>query len=237
MSSRTVLIHYHLFKNAGSSVDHILRANFGDRWLTAEFPLQNGDNSQLLGEWIASSPEAVAFSSHTAMGPLPDLPGIRIVPIVFLRDPVARILSAYQFERRQDQDTWGSRLAKSTDFEGYVRERLNRPKDRQCRNFQTWRLAAFRPGPEPEGERALAALEDVGPVGVVEQFGLSMQRIGQRIAEAYPTFFTLTTHRNRTTGRDNPEIGADLMHLLREANADDAALLDWARSLLAVSGR
>nr|WP_029249710.1 hypothetical protein [Microbulbifer agarilyticus] len=30
---RKLILHYHLFKNAGSSIDEILKRSFGDSWL------------------------------------------------------------------------------------------------------------------------------------------------------------------------------------------------------------
>jgi len=39
--ARTILIHYHLFKNAGTSLDAVLKENFGDKWITREFDRKN----------------------------------------------------------------------------------------------------------------------------------------------------------------------------------------------------
>src|SRR5690606_24093891 len=131
---RVVILHYHLFKNAGTSVDRILEYNFPGRWVTAEFKRKPGPlgNSDLVAKWIVDNPEAVAFSTHTAWGPIPEKPGVRLISVLFLRDPIERIRSAYRFERQQQADTFGARLAKEHDFEGYVRARLAIPNDRQC---------------------------------------------------------------------------------------------------------
>ncbi|MEP4699508.1 MAG: hypothetical protein ABJZ79_00005, partial [Parasphingorhabdus sp.] len=85
--TRTILLHYHLFKNAGTSVDHILKANFGDRWVTREFLTNRQDNSAEVAAWIEATPDAVAFSTHTAVGPIPDVPGVRVLSVMMLRDP------------------------------------------------------------------------------------------------------------------------------------------------------
>src|SRR5262249_29168921 len=45
-AQRCVLIHYHLFKNAGSSIDAILQQNFSDRWISLEFPARRGTNQE-----------------------------------------------------------------------------------------------------------------------------------------------------------------------------------------------
>jgi hypothetical protein len=51
-TERTIILHYHLFKNAGTSVDAILKRNFGDKWVTSEFPPMGGNNTALVEEWI-----------------------------------------------------------------------------------------------------------------------------------------------------------------------------------------
>ncbi|RMF37241.1 MAG: hypothetical protein D6754_09885, partial [Alphaproteobacteria bacterium] len=162
--TRTVILHYHLFKNAGTSLDEVLKRNFADRWVTREFDgLPASDNHRAVACWLAGSPEAVAFSSHTAMGPVPRLPGTRIHAIMFLRDPLDRIRSAYAFERTQDYDSPGTRIARRTDFAGYVRERLDAPRERFCRNFHCHRLAAFCRDPQlSEPERARQGMERLG---------------------------------------------------------------------------
>ncbi len=142
---KSIILHYHYFKNAGTSVDAVLQQNFPGQWLTAEF--DGMENHIAVADWICAHPEAAAFSSHTAQFPLPEIADLRIVPIVFLRHPLDRIRSAYAFEKKQVSDNYGAKLAKQTDFSGYIRTRLDNPHDLQCRNFQTFRLARAVPGP------------------------------------------------------------------------------------------
>ena len=230
--SRTVILHYHLFKNAGTSVDHILQQNFPERWVTAEFPPNGGDNSALIADWIRDTPDAVAFSTHTGLGPVPEIDGVTVISLILLRDPIRRIRSAYRFERNQDADTWGAELAKAHDLEGYVRARLDRMGDRQCRNFQTHRLASLVPGHGPELDRAIAGLDAVSVFGLVEEFDAALQRVAARIRGAFPGFFWEPVQANRTS--PPPETPGDrrIDALLTEANADDLALWTAARQRL-----
>ncbi|MCW1933126.1 hypothetical protein [Pararhodobacter zhoushanensis] len=232
---RTVILHYHLFKNAGTSVDSIFQANFGERWVTREFPAMDGNNTSLVKTWIEETPEAVVFSSHTAAGPLPQIPGVQIIPILFLRDPIARIESAYAFERVQQAETWGAELARTHDLGGYVDARLARLGDRQCRNFQAARLAAFFPGPEGEVERAtkaLALLNQTGVVGIVEDFDTSLARINARLQGLYPQFQGVSAHKN-VTSKEKNAISPALRSQLNSANADDFTLLRAAKEMIA----
>jgi hypothetical protein len=223
--TRTIILHYHLFKNAGTSVDAILRRKFGDRWVTREFPPIEGNNTPLVEDWIAQTPDAVAYSSHTMMGPVPQVAGARVITFVLLRDPIERIKSAYRFERQQDADTWGARLAKEHDFEGYVRARLAQPGDRQCRNFQTHRLAGLMPGAGPELERAERALDALTIVGQVERFDQAIADLATALAPAIPDFSPETVTRNQSHAPADVDI-SPVAETLAQANVDDLALIE-----------
>ena len=223
---RTIILHYHLFKNAGSSVDAILKRNFPGKWVTREFPRAPGGNTPLVENWIREMPDAIAFSSHTMVGPIPQVDGVRIVPLMLLRDPIERIKSAYRFERTQVADTWGAQLAKEHDFEGYVRARLARYGDRQCRNFQTARLASLIPAPGTELERAKGALQALTVVGRVEAFGEAMVRLAADLARAYPSFAYAAVKANTSAGKEPVEVPEGFATALADANELDYAMLD-----------
>lgn len=223
---RTIILHYHLFKNAGTSVDAILKRNFAGKWVTREFPQMGGNNTPLVEQWIRDTPEAIAYSSHTMMGPIPKIEGVRVISFMLLRDPIERIKSAYRFERTQAADTWGARLAKEHDFEGYVRARLARPGDRQCRNFQTYRLASMAPGEGTELERAKKALEELTVVGRVEEFGVALERLGSEVAMFATHFKVDTVMSNSSRGRDAVTLTDDMLGVLRSENGHDRALFN-----------
>jgi hypothetical protein len=218
---RTIILHYHLFKNAGTSVDAILKRNFPGKWVTREFPIKGENNTALVEDWIRGTPEAVAYSSHTMMGPIPQVAGVRVISFMLLRDPIERIKSAYRFERTQQADTWGAKLAKEHDFEGYVRARLARPGDRQCRNFQTYRLASLMPGEGTELERAKRALGALSVVGRVEAFDAAMGRL----KAAYPGFKYQAVKANTSAGKDGVEVSGETAKDLQATNAEDLSIL------------
>ena len=224
MPERTIILHYHLFKNAGTSFDRILKENFPGRWVTREFSTKDSLNTEQVEDWIRSETRAVAFSSHTMLGPLPKVDGVRILSVLFLRDPVARIVSAYNFERHQQADTFGAQLARQHDFEGYVRSRLATKGDRQCRNFQVSRLAAFVPGPEAELERASAALDLLTFVGRVEDFSNSVAGLSERIAPHFNNFVARSIHVN-ISERSAVPLDPGVVALLEQNNGDDRMLL------------
>lgn len=226
---RTIILHYHLFKNAGTSLDKILKDNFGSKWVTKEFPHKGGNNTPEVETWIAETPDALAFSSHTMLGPLPMVDGVRVIPIMLLREPIARIRSAYQFERNQKADTWGANLAKEHDFEGYVRARLARESDRQCRNFQTSRLAATMPGNDSEFSRALLAAEvlhTVGVLGTVANFDKAISDLAVRSATAFPELEMQSARENTSKRKAEDGSIAELELLLEQSNRLDSVIYD-----------
>ena len=235
---RQVILHYHLFKNAGTSLDHILQENFQNQWVTREFDAERPNNTHRVKQWITDTPNAVAFSSHTMIGPLPQIENIDVVPIMMMRDPIERIVSAYHFERRQHAKTRGARLAKTHSLEGYVKARLAQPGDQQCRNFQTARLASMVPGCGSERARACAACDLIqkrGILGLVAEFDTAIGALKDKIAQTFPNFSIHQIRANASPAAAREPLTATLHQLLTDANADDFALLRHAQSRLQIT--
>lgn len=182
--TRRVVFHYHLFKNAGTSVDKILKDSFPDKWATREFKYKSIHTANPGVEtWISENPEIIAFASHTARLPVPEIENTEIFPVIFVRHPLLRIYSGYIFETTQDADTPGSRLAKANDFPEYLDKRMKRPKDATARNFQATRIAnLFKPADGTLEARAMRALEILPFLGLVEQFEPSMSTLKRVLA-------------------------------------------------------
>jgi len=229
-SSGVVVLHYHLFKNAGTSVDEILKHNFGPRWAAEEFRAGGKrSNVAAVATYLRDRPNLLALSSHTALLPTPDLEERKVIPLIFIRHPVDRLRSAYAFERKQEADTLGARLAKENDFAGYLRALLKNPTHRQGRNFQALRLS-FNEPPESgsEEDRALKALRSLDFVGLVEAFDKSLERLVDLLRCHFPRFKGINVHKNATHTRKDAlddrlcdlrsEIGVDLYDELMAAN-------------------
>jgi len=232
---RTLIFHYHLFKNAGTSVDEMLRKNFGARWVQQEFLVPRRANAAAVVGFLSAASHLDAVSSHTALLPAPKIAGVDIFPILFVRHPIDRLRSAYEFERNQHADTLGARLAKEYDFAGYLRELLKNKRHRQVRNFQTLRLSHAEPTRNgSEAERAARALSRLPFVGLVEDFDVSLARLERLLRAHFPDFKAEKTHRNisrpRAVNLDEriaaieARLGTDLYAEICDANADDMAL-------------
>ena len=244
---KAIVAHYHLFKNAGTSVDAILAKNFGSAWQKIEFPrIPQQSNSSLVRQWLFENPEISAFSSHTALFPLPKIDRICLIPIVFLRHPIARLHSVYKFERKHRKIINDSiKLAKEYDFAGYLNHRLDRVGDRSCRNFQTYRFSWLGSETEsglPELERALKGLNALAIVGIVEEFDLSMEYYRKEICRFYSTFTLESVHKNITSQRNlslaekldtiRSSLDRATYQRLLDCNRDDLQLYEAAKRKL-----
>ncbi len=184
-ATRQIIVHYHIFKNAGSTVDHLLQNNFGKAWLA--FDGQQAHSRippEELASFIQEHPEAKAISSHNAILPAPTIPGITIAPIVFLRHPIDRVRSIYDFERHQGLTTGpvsrGADHASRLNFEDYMRWRFDSSRNGVTHNHHTaWLLHHPRFNrleiQAKDFDQAVQTLEALPFFGLVERFEESLE--------------------------------------------------------------
>ncbi len=219
MPRRRLLLHYHIFKNAGTSVDSILKQNFPVSWVGVEFSESPHLHPDAIRRFILDNPAVSAISSHTVSCPPPAIDCLDILPVIFVRHPIDRLRSAYEFERAQDADTFGARLAKEVDFVGYVQRRWDKPGDRAARNLQAHRLARVLPnGSDDERTAALEALDRLPFVGLVEAFDRSVERLQSLARLLFPEFRGHKVWKNAT--RDTTPPLAARLKTIREDVGD-----------------
>lgn len=244
MADRNVIIHYHLFKNAGSSVDTILQHNFGDAWVEIEGPDRKVLTSAMMRDYIINNTEKKAISSHSAVIALPKICGVNIFPILFYRHPIDRIRSAYDFERVQTVETPSARVAKEGDFNQYLAWRLASPTMSQISNFHMMRLKDFK-GPvkntQPQlfRRRAIQALKALPFVGLVERFDESMTEFEKLIHPFFPEFEAISAKSNMLSDPKaaidvklkafEQKIGQNTYFNLLKLNATDLELYDFVK--------
>lgn len=243
---REILVHYHLFKNAGSSVDGWLAQYFGPDWgkLEAATPWGRLDDQTLRAHLLAR-PSLRALSSHQARPPGPVDRFFRIHPVLFLRDPIDRAGSVYEFERGlPPKSSPGAAMANSRDFPTYVDWRLEEGDGGTLCNFQTLFLG-WREGDSSSDQavvRAASLLQSLPCVGVVEHFDLSIARYSRALApffgEMPPPGAMLNRNPERNRERqDRVEairqvLGSRRFERLLEGNALDIELHARATSRL-----
>lgn len=207
---RNIIIHNHLFKNAGSTFDWALANNFGDSFLDHRDDAAMVRGADYLGPFLAEHPELKAISSHHLKFPLPDLANCRFFPVVFMRHPLDRVGSVYAFERKQDSDSLGARMAKKMSFNEYVQWRMRPDVPITIRNFQTARcldvpdaIKTFitRELREEDYINAREQLEKIQLVGVVDLYDESMVLFEHVLKPFFPRIDLSYVKQNITKGR------------------------------------
>lgn len=231
MKRRKIILHYHLFKNAGTSIDAALKDAFGEeKWVTKEFPKNPQKNINEVKQWIVDNPEAICFSSHTAFLPIPKIDSVEVFPVIFLRNPLDRVVSAYYFEKKQNSKNFGAVLAKHTDLEGYINVRLSLPKDRQCKNFQTHRLSMAVSDPNmDELNKAYKAIQQLPFIGIVENFNDSILNLSKKLSLFFKKEIILPPKKKNISKKENKGnaiISDKLKKSFFSENMDDIRILD-----------
>ncbi len=117
---RYVICHYHLFKNSGTSFDELLQKNYGDQFCAFDGPFPFFKISQDELSRVIRNVDAVAYSSHQISLPVPASLEFQALPAVFIRHPLLRIRSIYQFGKKSPEATSGGRDAGDMAFEQWV---------------------------------------------------------------------------------------------------------------------
>ncbi len=241
---RKVIVHYHLFKNAGSSIDALLAESFGEKWL----PFDPDEKSAVLSanylaQVIESNPDKIAFSSHCIVPPLPK-GDFEVFPIVVLRDPISRVMSAYLFEWQKQINADKPRGTLSD----YIQDKFDNPRANAIEDFQTIRLAVTDADKRTpflnrhdelilnDAKRFIASLPTFS---LVEDFETSMTLLENYLKPHFPGMFFSNQVRNTTQDTSVPMherhekirdlIGTDSYEELIRRNQLDIKLYAYAQ--------
>ncbi len=244
---RIVIIHNHLFKNAGTTIDFALRRNFGEGFVDHRDDDNMRKGAAYLGPYLSENPWIRAVSTHHLTLPLPSLDKVLLPQIVMLRDPIERVTSVYNFERRQTEATTpGALFATQHDLKEYVQWRMNPDVGNTIRNFYISRCLPPRkfkkkPFTAEEFERACAFLRSVPLLGLVERFDESMVLMEEFLREYIPeidlSYIPQNVGQKRKSAGERrellkQELGEELFQELQEKNREDIALYELGKSLL-----
>jgi hypothetical protein len=235
-----ILFHYHIFKNAGTSVDFALQKFFGAR--CAVFEGLHAHDILLpsaVANFLEANPEVRAVASHLAR---PPVPFDHVKPIVFLRHPLLRAKSVYEFTRRDRNQPFFD-IASKKSFVEYLEWAFSgAPGGVVVRNYQVIHLsnASFcaegilsAKATEADLKQAIKVVSDFPAIGLVESFVRSM-RLFEKIYEPFFLGLQLSVvHKNKTaTSRSIPDAEAELppgiLEEFRMQNSYDYQLYDYA---------
>lgn len=223
---RFVVLHYHIFKNGGSTIDYALRRSFGDAFVDLH---GEHDDARLFAQdivaLVGADPSIRAVSSHHTRYPKPHAHGFVFYDICFVRHPLSRIRSLYSYGRTLDPAHWLAQLALAHDEGGFIAH-LVRYLPYMLTDVQINHLvngAAFARAAGPQDLRAaLAILEDMSVPGVVELFDESLTAAEFFLGPCFPQIDFAYVAQNvsapdghRPSGRD------DILDVCRAAWGND----------------
>jgi hypothetical protein len=187
---RFVILHYHIFKNAGSTIDYALSRNFGEGFV--EFHGVHDDavlSADDVYPLVSSDLSIRAITSHHLRYPKPAMRGIHFIDVCFIRHPLDRIRSLYHYGRKQDPDTWLGGLAQQYDEAGFIAHLVEHAphaiNDVQV-NFLVNGSFYARPPGAADRDEACAIVERVCALGVVDLFDASMVAIERYLKPMFP---------------------------------------------------
>jgi hypothetical protein len=246
---RDILLHVHIFKNAGSAIDRSLRESFGTRFKVIDpVEINRAFGRADLVEAVLAEPGIAAVASHQIRFPFSNSRRLRIHPIIFLRHPLLRVQSIYDYERmdgRNDTSTAPHTIAANAmDFPEWIEWCLSEiRRSGPVANFQTRICGLTANGSTrdhwgvPVGlvsyQEAVAQLR-TAHVGIVEDFERSIARIERRLRDYFPELILSSYVENaslaaqviteRSVDRVEEALGRDLFARLCEANRYDLML-------------
>jgi len=203
------IVHYHIYKNAGSSVDNAIKQSFGnDHLLELDKDVRYRQSAHfdkaLIESIIAEGTDYVAFSAHKMTPTVHLSEKNSFLPIVHVRHPLLRAASVYRYEKKRPDEKPGKEFAKQLDFPEWLQWSLNQDNYIESRNYQTTLLSI--PDVETESstssniclDRVKQRLESIPIVGVVEYFSESCRYYDAYIGRHFPEFKMSGAHANKT---------------------------------------
>ena len=240
-SPRKVILHAHIFKNAGTSIDNILQHNFQSKFIDhRESDQLAAGKQQYLEEFLRRHPGILAFASHHLPLPLTSTQEFEFSIVMMLRHPVVRASSAYRFERNQRVDNRSADAAKRYNFADYVRWHLDLGSKMFFNYFIRYCTSTIL---EPLSEElrlkyALLESERFSLLGIVEQFDKSMSVMQQNLAKNNINLTLIESKKNVTDqssggleeklARIEAEVGEELFSILYEHNKEDLLFYEHA---------
>lgn len=245
--TRHVLVHFHVFKNGGSTIEAILDREFGSRFATVHGSHASSSLDSLdVAAFLDAHPEMAAFSSHHVRYPLPDIRRTVLFDCCFFRHPLDRLQSVYSYLRAEPPDLGIDdpilRLAQSTRPREFMMK-LIEEAPHFVGNAQTLLIAsggAFtRPLDESDLARALESVRRMALPGVVENFDESLVAAEHFLGPAFPRLRLHYVARNvtrpvvRGLGQRLDELkglwGGDVYEQLLRLNRLDLELWRYAK--------
>jgi hypothetical protein len=243
--SRHVLIHFHMFKNGGSTIETILEREFRGRYATVHGShAASALDADDLASFLDAHPDVAAVSSHHARYPLPSIRRTVLFDCCFLRHPLDRLQSVYTWLRaRPESSDPVMTLARSAGPREFM-TRLMEDTPHLVGNAQTLLLANggvfTRPMDDTDLSQAKEVLRRMALPGVLVMFDESLVTAEHFLAPAFPDLrlhylaqnVTRPAQRNIEHRLEELRVlwGADVYQELVRLNRLDLELCEYAEN-------
>ncbi|HEY6233468.1 MAG TPA: hypothetical protein VIW69_00015 [Candidatus Elarobacter sp.] len=238
---RRVILHYHIMKNAGTTIESILAREFDDAFYSVHRRENEGTiDADAIADILAAKPSAVALTSHHFAFPRPEIPFTSIVDCCPIRHPLDRLESLHRYLSRIEPVDAVSALATNSEAPAFLRTLLERFPN-YVQNVQTIAIAngtRFRSLSDRDFATADAVVQKSGLHVVVDRLDESLT-VGEYFLR--PVFAGLRLHyvsqnitqeRGMTLGERQERLcarlDATLLQELRAANEFDMRLYETA---------
>lgn len=209
---RFVILHYHLFKNAGSTIENMLDRNFGERFYRLDTADRDGRlSNDVLLSYLKDNRQIQAISSHHLRHPVPAAQGFLFFDLCFFRDPLDRIRSIYDYLR--EKPSVGdplSELAGKWSLADFV-PRVIETMPHHVNDVQVNLLANAgdydHPPSQADFDRAVKRMLETSWLGVVDRFNESIVGGQNLLDPAFPGMVCAVEPVNASGGLD------DALHL------------------------
>jgi len=185
---RTIVIHCHIFKNAGHTFDQSLKNYFGDSFLIHRDAEKMKRGAAYLGPFISENPNLKALSSHHIRFPLPEIQYVKLLPALILRHPIDRLGSIYLYERKSGVTLSDDAGAKKISFQKYILQQITSGRKEIINNFQS-RFCLDR-NPQTINEKgfelAFERISKMPLLGLVDYYDESMVLFEESLRPYYP---------------------------------------------------
>jgi len=241
---RIVLLHSHIFKNGGTTIDGILKNNFGPNALSLESPDGNFISPKKIEEIVRNDLTAKSISSHK----LPVLSTKNndtvFIPLVMIREPLDRTKSMYLFYRRQEQAiSHECLLAQRTTFTEFVSALMETRLDGSFSNLQCKFFLGNQTNPSSDNWPLIAyKIQATQCLGVVDLFKESITKWGNYLKGFIPSLDLAFERQNVTPNRPSKleyrleeikkELGKTIVDIFVQRNKFDYKLYKYAKEIL-----
>jgi len=215
-------IHIHVPKNGGSTFNAILARHFGAQNMS-NYKFSPG---QIFSEdekrnCLAAYPDCACINGHVFRFPGPVLPDTEYRYLTFLRQPIARLMSLYAYERKTSDPSHCSHRS----FEEWIDIRLT-SQDNALTNYQTFHICGGSLGEPFDFELARRILDTFFFVGIIEDFDNSLLVLAYKMKLSALEMNYRTV--NATNSRSMFSINPQTRQRLEELNQIDMQLYEYA---------